>query len=127
MLATELPESLRRNLLWERQVSKVNIAGVRRSHSGGADLGRMRGMTSAATGPPGRISEASSAIGMGMEQGRGERVVPPNMVQLLPKGTLAQKEKEKEPQREGGGEEEKRKKAMARNKSWADTYHGSGW
>ena len=27
MLATELSESLRRNLLWERQVSKVNMLG----------------------------------------------------------------------------------------------------
>jgi hypothetical protein len=34
MLATEMSESLRRNLLWERQVSKTNLVGVRRQSSG---------------------------------------------------------------------------------------------
>jgi len=73
-------------------------------------------------------------VSAGMEQESEERVVPPNMVQLLPKGTLAQKEKAKERQREkelGGPSaepvEEKRRRAMARNKSWADDYHYSGW
>jgi hypothetical protein len=39
MLQTELSESLRRNLLWERQVSKVNVMGMRRQSSGGGPLG----------------------------------------------------------------------------------------
>jgi hypothetical protein len=37
MLQIEMSESLRRNLLWERQDSKVNLVGFRRSASGGGN------------------------------------------------------------------------------------------
>lgn len=43
MLATELSESLRRNLLWERQVSKVNMLGGARR--GGVLGGRLQPLT----------------------------------------------------------------------------------
>lgn len=40
MLATELNESLRRNLLWERQVSKTKVANAgRRNELGGGGGG----------------------------------------------------------------------------------------
>lgn len=46
MLSTELSESLRRNLLWERQVSKVNMLGAARR--GGGVLGqRLQPLTQA--------------------------------------------------------------------------------
>ena len=142
MLSTELSESLRRNLLWERQVSKVNLtAAVRRSaSSGGSQLS---------------------------QQLKGQILQPlttaPNMVQLLPKGTMAHPnpgspigpmrpeqvrtvrsegddtiKKEKESggvddhpgssvQDEKEKEQQKRRLAMARNRSWANDYHFAGW
>jgi hypothetical protein len=46
MLQTELSESLRRNLLWERQVSKVSlIGGMRRQSSGGPVGSGLRPLT----------------------------------------------------------------------------------
>lgn len=135
MLSTELSESLRRNLLWERQVSKVNLAAaVRRTASGGGTR--------------------HSALG-----GVQPLTTAPNMVQLHPKGTTLHLDSEssantKQGGSEGGGggskkerrasggsiatgarpaayddnEREKRKKlAMARNRSWANDYHYSGW
>ena len=133
MLSTELSESLRRNLLWERQVSKVNLApAVRRTASGGGSrhslLGGIQPLTTA-----------------------------PNVVQLHPKGTVAQpnpgspvrtkeeggggaKERRASGGALGGGhnrpgpsvydesEREKRKRLqMARNRSWANDYHFVGW
>ena len=71
MLSTELSESLRRNLLWERQISKVNLtAGVRRTASSGGSrhhsvLGGVQPLTTTTTGRN-------------------------HMVQLLPKGTMVQ-------------------------------------
>ena len=136
MLSTELSESLRRNLLWERQLSKVNLAaGVRRTASTGGSrhshLGGVQPLTTA-----------------------------PSMVQLLPKGTLAHPNpgspvRSVRPEQEGskgdggimkerrasGGagdhpdpsthdeneKEQKRRLAMARNRSWANDYHFAGW
>ena len=125
MLSTELSESLRRNLLWERQVSKVNLAAaVRRTASSGGSrhslLGAVQPLTTAA----------------------------PNMVQLLPKGTMAHPNpgspmrpeqsggiKERRASGGGGGggpgdeneRERRRRLAMARNRSWANDYHFAGW
>lgn len=133
MLATELSESLRRNLLWERQVSKVNLAtAVRRTASSGGSrhshLGSVQPLTTA-----------------------------PSMVQLLPKGTMAHANpgspvRTEQGSSEGGGgivkewktsggagdhpgpsvhdekeKEHKREQAMARNRSWANNYHMAGW
>ncbi|KAF8972333.1 hypothetical protein BDZ97DRAFT_1650467 [Flammula alnicola] len=108
MLATEMPESLRRNLLWERQVSKVNLAAVRRSASGGGSrhsvLGGLQPLTAA-----------------------------PSMVQLHAKGTKPDGSShngfgERRPAAVDDKEkQDKKRKAMARNKSWADDYHYSGW
>jgi len=92
MLSTELSESLRRNLLWERQVSKGNI---RRTASQGGNrhsvLGGLQPLTAV-----------------------------PSMVQLRPKGMPP-------PAEEPLDQEERKRRAVARNKSWADDYHYSGW
>jgi hypothetical protein len=138
MLSTELSESLRRNLLWERQVSKVNLAtAVRRTAGSGG-------------GRP-------SPLG-----GVQPLMTVPSMVQLLPKGTMAhpnpgspvstvgpvkpeqggsEGDGVKKERRASGGagdhpgpsvhdekeKEQKRWLAMARNRSWANDYHFAGW
>lgn len=79
MLSNELPESLRRNLLWERQVNKHRpMGGAMRTHGG---------------------------------LGGGGRVAPDTS--LGP--TTAE------------NYEERLRIAKARNKSWADEFHGAGW
>ncbi|KII85260.1 hypothetical protein PLICRDRAFT_701423 [Plicaturopsis crispa FD-325 SS-3] len=47
MLSTELSESLRRNLLWERQVSKISMIGARRRGTGTGGLRPLTATTSA--------------------------------------------------------------------------------
>ena len=115
MLQTEMSESLRRNLLWERQVSKVNLVGYRASTNGGRNnvLGGLKPLTTT-----------------------------PSMVQLRAKGEAgnvaagpsnAERTKSSDRERRGSGgreaeeREERRRLAMARNKSWADDYHFKGW
>ena len=135
MLSTELSESLRRNLLWERQVSKVNLtAAVRRTASSGSRLSQLGGVQP--------LQPILTTV--------------PSMVQLLPKGTMAHaspvgpvKPKQvssegdsgtKKERGSGGAEdhpgpsvedekekEQKRRLAMARNRSWANDYHFAGW
>ncbi|KAF7974472.1 hypothetical protein HWV62_12120 [Athelia sp. TMB] len=80
MLATELSESMRRNLLWERQVSK-KVMGPRRQ-------------------------SASTLSGNGLRP-----------MTTLPEAT----------RREETEKTESKRRAMARNRSWADDYHYSGW
>ncbi|KAM5539216.1 hypothetical protein V8D89_007089 [Ganoderma adspersum] len=91
MLQTELSESLRRNLLWERQVSRVNLTGRRAGTLGSA----LRPLT-AVNGDP-AVQQQQQA------QGSGQQAQVPD------------------------DKEEKRRRAMARNRSWADEYHYSGW
>lgn len=106
MLSNELTEDLRRNLLWERQVSNSNLAAMKRSASGGGSrhsiLGGLRPLTAA-----------------------------PSMVQLHAKGTgppeAAVNDDRQHRRPSPAEEEERRRKAMARNKSWANDYHHSGW
>lgn len=108
MLATELSESLRRNLLWERQVSKNNLSAMKRSSSGG---GSRRGV----------IAGVQPFTGM------------PRVVQLHAKGTIPSDEQADPTQRAVGvlvtedERNEMRRHAMARNRSWANEYHYSGW
>jgi len=107
MLSTELSESLRRNLLWERQVSKNNLAAMRRSSSGGVNqhdgLGRLQPFTTIAP-----------------------------VVQLHAKGTIPLDQQEDPAKRAGGPVTEAerelmRKHAVARNRSWANEFHYAGW
>jgi hypothetical protein len=87
MLKTELSESMRRQLLWERQVSSnTNPALVARRASQG--LGGLRPLTSTSSDG---IRDTSTRT------------------------TEAQ------------DRDERKRRAMARNRSWADDYHYSGW
>jgi len=100
MLATELSESLRRNLLWERQISKVGSGGPRRRSGGILGAGGLRPLTSMDAPPS---AEGGNNNGGGTRSGDE---------------TMDGREDPKE---------ERRRRALARNKSWADDYHYSGW
>ena len=103
MLATEMSESLRRNLLWQRQTSKPNPAALRRTTSAGATRYNPLG---------------------------GEQAVLPSMVQLHPKGTrpegLSQITQKPAPATQEE-RDEARQRRISRNKSYADDYHYTGW
>ena len=87
MLKTELSESMRRQLLWERQVSSnTNPALVARR--AGQGLGGLRPLTSTSSDG---IRDTSTRTA------------------------------------EAQDKDERRRRAMARNRSWADDYHYSGW
>ena len=106
MLQTELSESLRRNLLWERQVSKVNVlGGVRRRQSSGGALGGLRPLTAMTTASVVQVSaKADGSVSAGVvENGNGVA------------GT------------DGREKQDEKKRAMARHWSWTDDYHSKGW
>ncbi|KAH7913810.1 hypothetical protein BJ138DRAFT_1145327 [Hygrophoropsis aurantiaca] len=98
MLRTELSESMRRQLLWERQVSSTtNPAGARRT-SAGAPLGGLRPLTSTTSNGP--------------HEARGtNNTQQPNSTRSA----------------EAEDNDERKRRAMARNRSWADDYHYAGW
>ncbi|KAI0771315.1 hypothetical protein BD413DRAFT_476299 [Trametes elegans] len=101
MLQTELSESLRRNLLWERQVSRVNMTGRR----GGVLGSGIRPLTAMnGDGPTGAQQQQPAA--QNGAQGQQQQGQPPL---------------------NADDREERRRRAMARNRSWADDYHYSGW
>ncbi|KAI0081045.1 hypothetical protein K474DRAFT_57230 [Panus rudis PR-1116 ss-1] len=120
MLSTELSESLRRNLLWERQVSKINMT-ARRSQSGlglgvGGGVGAgLRALTAVNTtnvsGANGHVA-AGGAGGAGAGAGAG-----------VNGGTGGER---KEGKKEGE-RRDSRFAGVARNKSWTDDYHYAGW
>ncbi|KAF9534009.1 hypothetical protein CPB83DRAFT_756986 [Crepidotus variabilis] len=108
MLSTELSESLRRNLLWERQITKNGTVGMKRSASGGGSRHNVLNGVQPFTGLP-------------------------RVVQLHAKGTIPPEQQE-DPSKPFQGvlatdqeREEMRKHAMARNRSWANDYHYAGW
>ncbi|KAF9220413.1 hypothetical protein BS17DRAFT_714718 [Gyrodon lividus] len=92
MLKTELSESMRRQLLWERQVSSNTNLALAARRASQVPLGGLRPLTSAST---------SNVEGN--------------------KGASTTKSAEAEDR------DERRRRAMARNRSWADDYHYSGW
>ena len=115
MLATELSESLRRNLLWERQVSKTNLLGnAGRRGGGGGGGGGLRTVSAAANG--------------NAQPGPSQQ----------PRQQLQQRQQQQQQQRQGGSAEdaqvgavddnvaERRKRALARNRTW-DDFHYFGW
>ncbi|TFK49848.1 hypothetical protein OE88DRAFT_1736811 [Heliocybe sulcata] len=109
MLATELSESLRRNLLWERQVSLVPRRG------GGLLGGGLRPLTSTT---PRQVQAQAQPL---MQQQQQQQQAGGN-------GQQAQHGQGSRPLRSREEErEERRRQAMARNRSWADDYHYSGW
>ncbi|KAH9957133.1 hypothetical protein BC827DRAFT_1227745, partial [Russula dissimulans] len=107
--ATELSESLRRNLLWERQVSKTNLlgnAGRSNALGGGAGGGGSRPLTTAVDG-----------------NGVGDVQAGPSQQQ--------RPQHRQERQGHGEGVEESTLSAdnarLARNRTWADDFHYAGW
>ncbi|OSC96692.1 hypothetical protein PYCCODRAFT_1428948 [Trametes coccinea BRFM310] len=108
MLQTELSESLRRNLLWERQVSRVNMTTGRRGGLLGSGLRPLTTMNGDAPAPP--------------QQTQMQQQSQP----LPPQQQHAQQAQQ--PQHHSKAErEEQQRRAMARNRSWADDFHYSGW
>ncbi|KAG0702840.1 hypothetical protein DFH29DRAFT_919994 [Suillus ampliporus] len=89
MLRQELSESMRRQLLWERQVSSTTnpAANARRANNG--VLSGLRPL--------------ASTTSMGEQN---------------PGATKSAEDQDKD---------ERKRRAMARNRSWADDYHYSGW
>jgi len=119
MLATELSESLRRNLLWERQVSKTNLLG---------NAGKQRGV----------VGLRTAALN-GNAQQQQQQQQPPRQ---QPSQQQPQQQQPQQPQQqpqggsagnvEGGAVAaednlaERRRRALARNRTW-DDFHYSGW
>lgn len=105
MLATELSESLRRNLLWERQLGRPALGGARRGGVLGSGLRPLTAATTTAT-------TTTNGTGQTSQQQQYQQ-------------------QDKDPGgRQGGRDddrEERKRRAMARNRSWADDYHYSGW
>ena len=67
MLSTELSESLRRNLLWERQVSKINMVRTTARRGGGVLGNGLRPLTAVHNGG------SQSQQGDGEGEGEDER------------------------------------------------------
>ncbi|KAH9992205.1 hypothetical protein BJV74DRAFT_951025 [Russula compacta] len=114
MLATELSESLRRNLLWERQVSKTNLLGNASRRNGNGS----------GTRPPTTTMVNGNGI--------GNAQAGPSQQQQQPQQQLQGQQQER--QRRGSGEAvaeesmaERRQRALARNQTWADDFHYAGW
>ncbi|TCD62494.1 hypothetical protein EIP91_006815 [Steccherinum ochraceum] len=103
MLSTELSESLRRNLLWERQVSKVSMTGGAR-RGGGLLSNGLRPLTAVT-----QESAAAAAAAAATTNGNGTR------------------HPTRQNSSNSGDKDERKRAAMARNRSWADDYHTSGW
>lgn len=121
MMSTEISESVRRNLLWERQVNKPQVGGLtKRSMS---TAGGMMGMTGQALGSGLRPLTSTTSQSGQKREGQGQQGQGQDKGKARANGDAAggmdeQTEKEYN---------ERKKKAMARNRSWADDYHYSGW
>ena len=113
MLQTELSESLRRNLLWERQVSRINMTGRR----GGVLGSGLRPLTAmSGEGAAAQVQGPSQQQPQPQPQQAGQQQQQPQ-----------QPPQQQQQQQNGDDREERRRRAMARNRSWADEYHYSGW
>lgn len=121
MMSTEISESVRRNLLWERQANKPQVGGLtKRSMS---TAGGMTGMTGGVLGG-GLMPLTSTTSQLGRKRdGQGQQ--PQGEGQDKGKGRAdGEGVVDEEAEREYN---ERKKKAMARNRTWADDYHYSGW
>ena len=109
MLATELSESLRRNLLWERQVSKTNLLG---------NASRRMG-----------LGGGGSRLVTTVVNGNGNAPAVPSQQQQQQQ--QQQQHRQQQGQGSGGGAQEsiaeRRQRALARNRTWADDFHYTGW
>ena len=114
MLATELSESLRRNLLWERQVSKTNLLG---------NAGRRNGIGGGGGG---------SRLVTTVVNGNGNAQAGPSQQQQQHQQQQQQQQhRHQRGQGSGDGAQdsiaERRQRALARNRTWADDFHYTGW
>lgn len=98
MLSTELSESLRRNLLWQRQMNKNDVLPQQRRKSAITLTAGLQPMTTVAGGP------SNNGGGSGSKPSASH-----------------------EGRREADEKAERKQRALARNRSWADDYHYSGW
>ena len=119
MLATELSESLRRNLLWERQVSKTNLLGNGRRNGGGG------------TGGGSGLRMTVAAVNVSAQAGPSQQQSPQRRPQQQ------QQPQQRQGNSAGAGEgapttaednvtAERRRRALARNRTW-DDFHYFGW
>lgn len=111
MLTHELSESLRRNLLWERQVSKQRPMG----------LGRRAVSNATAAAMNANANGQERARQQQQETTNGNAQAEPSNAELNGNATDTSANPEK------AALDERRKKALARNKSWLDTYYVAGW
>jgi Protein of unknown function (DUF3295) len=132
MLATELSESLRRNLLWERQVSKTNLLGNagRRNVLGGGAGGGSRPLTMMVNANGNGLGDAQA--GPSQQQQQPQPPPPPPPPLPPPQQRQQQQQQHRQP-RQGSGDRaedsiaERRQRALARNRTWADDFHYAGW
>jgi hypothetical protein len=119
MLATELSESLRRNLLWERQVSKTNLLG---------NAGRRNGLSGGGGG-------GSRLVTMAVNENGNVQAAPSQQHQQEQQEHRQQQQQQQQQHRQGQGSgdgaqesiAERRQRALARNRTWADDFHYTGW
>jgi hypothetical protein len=113
MLAVEIPESLRRNLLWERQVSQAHPRGLKRSASSGDVVVRGWEIPNVVKLTP-KVQKGGSDRGQqgggGGGSDRGQQ------------GGAGGDEEEERRRRE-----ESRRSYLARTRSWLFEYHVAGW
>jgi len=110
MLATELSESLRRNLLWERQVSKTNLLG---------NGGRRNGLSGG----------GGSRLVTTVVNGNGNVQAGPSQQQQQQHQQQQHRHQQGQGSVDGAQDSiaERRQRALARNRTWADDFHYTGW
>ncbi|KAI9439508.1 hypothetical protein H4582DRAFT_2074805 [Lactarius indigo] len=128
MLATELSESLRRNLLWERQVSKTNLLG-----NGGRRNGNvLGGGGGTGTGGLRTVVTVNGNAQAGPSQQQQQQQQQPRQQQQQ-----QQQQQQRQGSSAGAGDgatgaavednvAERRRRALARNRTW-DDFHYFGW
>ena len=110
MLAMELSESLRRNLLWARQVNKTNLLRNARNEPGGGS----RQVTTVVSG------DENAQAGPSQQQQQQQQ-------------QQWQQQQHGHQRSQGSGDgaqdsiDERRQRALARNRTWADDFHYTGW
>ncbi|TEB33479.1 hypothetical protein FA13DRAFT_1789922 [Coprinellus micaceus] len=123
MLRNEMSESLRRQLLWERQQAGVPIRRTTSTgHVGPQRNNALNGLKPLTTTPSmvqlhakgtgnrqqSNLRQEVGASGSGAIRGSGDR-------------------ERRASSRQSEGDQEARRQALARNRSWTNDYHTSGW
>ncbi|TFK27887.1 hypothetical protein FA15DRAFT_665904 [Coprinopsis marcescibilis] len=136
MLKQEMSESFRRHLLWERRQAapiRRTASSTATSSAGGVDNGGNGGAGGASkrlnalsdlkplTSTPSMVqlhARGSGAVAQGDARGSGDRDR-----RASGDGAVAGRGEQLPPE----AIEEQRRRALARNRSWANNYHTSGW